>query len=77
MNTYFDVIHVDQLLTTFLIIRYQKKNIEYNRRVHQKFLDFKKANDLIRIEVWNNILIEFGMPKKLVRIIKSCLVFRS
>jgi hypothetical protein len=45
--------------------------------VHQKFIDFKKANDLIRKEVWYIILIEFGMPRKLVRIIKSCLVFRS
>jgi hypothetical protein len=41
--------------------------------VHQLFIDFKKAYDSIRKEVLYNILIEFGIPMKLVRLIKMCL----
>jgi hypothetical protein len=37
------------------------------------FIDFKKANDSVRREVLYNILIEFGIPRKLVRIIKMFL----
>jgi hypothetical protein len=38
--------------------------------VHQLFIDFKKAYDCIKIEVLYNILLEFGIPKKQVRLIK-------
>ena len=38
--------------------------------MHQLFIDFKKAYDSVRREVLYNILIEFGIPKKLVRLIK-------
>jgi len=41
--------------------------------VNQLFIDFKKAYDSVRREVLYNILIEFGVPKKLVRLIKMCL----
>jgi hypothetical protein len=37
------------------------------------FRDFKIAHDAMRREVLYNILIEFGMPMKLVRLIKMCL----
>jgi hypothetical protein len=47
--------------------------LEYNGTIHQIFIDFKKAYDSIRREVLYNILIEFGMPRKLVRLIKMCL----
>ena len=49
-----------------------EKKWEYNEAVHQLFIDFKKANDSFRREVLYNI-IEFGVPKKLVRLIKMCL----
>ena len=49
------------------------KKWEYNEAVHQLFMDFKKAYDSVRREVLYNNLIEFGIPKKLVRLIKMCL----
>jgi hypothetical protein len=50
-----------------------KKKWEYNEVVHQLFIDFMKPYDLGRREVLYNILIEFGIPMKLVRLIKMCL----
>jgi hypothetical protein len=41
--------------------------------VHQLFIDFKKAYDSIKREVLYNNLLEFHIPKKLVRLIKMCL----
>jgi hypothetical protein len=41
--------------------------------VLQLFVDLKKAYDLVMREVLYNILIEFGIPIKLVRLIKMCL----
>jgi hypothetical protein len=41
--------------------------------VRQLFTDFKKAHDSVRMEVLYNILIESGVPIKLVRLIKICL----
>jgi hypothetical protein len=35
--------------------------------------DFKKACDSVKREVFYNILLEFGVPKKLFRLIKMCL----
>jgi len=46
---------------------------EYNEAVHQLFIDFKKAYDSVKREDLYNILIEFGVPKKLARLIKMCL----
>ncbi|KAJ4445250.1 hypothetical protein ANN_07051 [Periplaneta americana] len=43
---------------------------EYKGTVHQLFIDFKKAYDSVKREVLYDILIEFGIPKKLVRLIK-------
>ena len=36
-------------------------------------MDFKRAYDSVRREVLSNILIEFGIPKKQVWLIKMCL----
>jgi len=47
-----------------------EKKWEYNEAVHQLFIYFKKAYDSVRREVLYNILIEFDIPMKLVRIIK-------
>jgi hypothetical protein len=41
--------------------------------VHELFIDFKKAYDSVRREVLYNILIEFGIPMKLVTLVKMCL----
>ena len=41
--------------------------------MHQLSIDFKKAYYSVRREVLYNILIEFGIPKKLLRLIKMCL----
>ena len=41
--------------------------------MHQLFVDCKKAYDSVRMEVLYNILIEFDIPMKLVRLIKMCL----
>jgi hypothetical protein len=41
--------------------------------VYQLFIDFKKVYNSVKREVIYNILLEFGVPKKLVRLIKICL----
>jgi len=47
--------------------------MEYNKTVQNRHIDFKKAYDSFRKEVLYNVLIEFGMPMKLVILIKMCL----
>ena len=41
--------------------------------MHELFIDFKKAYDSVRREVFYNIHFELGIPMKLVRLIKMCL----
>jgi hypothetical protein len=60
----------------FYIRQILEKKWEYNGTVHQLFIDFKKAYDSVKREVLYNILVEFGMPKKLVRLIKMCFAFQ-
>jgi hypothetical protein len=50
-----------------------EKKWEYSGVVHQLFIDFEKAYDSVRREVLYNILTEFGVPTKLLRLIKICL----
>ncbi|KAJ4443744.1 hypothetical protein ANN_05522 [Periplaneta americana] len=54
-------------------VKIMEKKWEYKGTVHQLFIDFKKAYDSVKREVLYDILIEFGIPKKLVRLIKMCL----
>jgi hypothetical protein len=58
----------------FYIQQILEEKWEYNGMVHQLFIDFKKAYDSVKREVLHNILLEFGIPKKLVRLIKMCLM---
>jgi hypothetical protein len=65
---------LDQLLLRFsAFFRYWRKKWEYDETVHQLFTDFKTANSSVATEVLYNILIEFGVPIKLVRLITMCL----
>jgi hypothetical protein len=57
----------------FCIRQILEKRWEYNEAVRHLCVDFKKAYDSIRRDVLCNILIDFGIPLKLVRLIKVCL----
>ena len=57
----------------FCICQVLEKKWEYNEAVHQLFIEFKKAYDSARREVLYNILIEFGIPIKPLRLMKMCL----
>ncbi|KAJ4452301.1 hypothetical protein ANN_03821 [Periplaneta americana] len=61
---------IDQI---FCIRQIMEKKWEYKGTVHQLFIDFKKVYDSVKKEVLYDILIEFGIPKKLVRLIKMCI----
>ena len=69
---YVDFDATDQLLIIYsAFAQYIKKG--YNEAMHQLFIDFKKAYDSVRREVLYNILIEFDVPMKLVRLLEMCL----
>jgi len=57
----------------FCIRQILEKKWEYNEDVHQVFIDFKKAYESVRREILYKILIEFGIPRNLVRLIKMSL----
>ena len=57
----------------FCIRQMLEKKWEYNEAVHQLFIDFKKTYYSVRREVLYNILMEFGIHKNLIRLIKMCL----
>jgi hypothetical protein len=50
-----------------------EKKWEYNETVHQLFVALMKMHDSFRREVLYIILIEFGVPMKLVRLTEMCL----
>jgi hypothetical protein len=54
----------------FYICQVLEKKWEYNRTIHQLFIDCEKAYHSVRREVLYNILIQFVIPLKLVTIIK-------
>jgi len=74
INVGFDTT-VQLLIIYSAFVKYLRKKWEYtyDEAVHQLFIDFKKAYDSLRREVLYNILIEFGISMKLVRLIKLCL----
>jgi len=57
----------------FCIRQMLQKKWEYSEEVHQLFIDFKKAYDSVRREVSYKIIIEFDIPRKLVRLVKMSL----
>ena len=72
INVDFDT--MGQLLIIYsAFVKYLRKKWEYNEAVHQLFIGFKKAYVSVRREVLCNILIEFDIPMKLVRLIKMWL----
>ena len=60
----------DQL---FIIRQIMEKAWEYNISIHQLFVDFKQAYDSIRRNIIFNIMEEFGIPRKLIRLTKATL----
>jgi hypothetical protein len=44
---------------------------ECNETVNQLFINLKNAYDSVRMEVMYNILVEFGIPMKVVRQLKN------
>ena len=64
---------IGQLLIIYSAIIKYEKIWEYNEAMHKLFVDFKASYDSVRREVLYNILIDFGIPLLLVRLIKICL----
>jgi hypothetical protein len=71
INVSFDV--RDQLIRSFALVRYWRRNGSTMRQYISYSVDFKKAYDSVKRKVLYNILIEFGIPMKLVKLIKMCL----
>ena len=57
----------------FCIRQILEKKWEFGNDVYQLFIDFKKAYDSIKREKLYNIMLEFGIPKKLVRLVRVCM----
>jgi hypothetical protein len=57
----------------FCIRQTLEKKWECNEAVHQLLIDFKRVYDSVGRETFYNILNKFGIPMKLVRLIKMCL----
>jgi hypothetical protein len=58
---------------SFCFLQAVEKGRKHYETEYQLFTNFKKAYDSIRREVLYSILIEFGIPVKLVQLIKMCL----
>jgi hypothetical protein len=60
-----------QLLITYSAFgKYLEKKWQYNEAVHQLFIEKKP---MIQSGQEYNIIIEYGIPRKLVRLVKVCL----
>jgi len=49
--------------------------LEHNAVVHELIVDFKKVYNSFKREVLHNLLPEFGIPMKMLRLIKMCLKY--
>jgi hypothetical protein len=61
-----------QLIGFSAFVRFWRK-LEYNEKVHQLFIDFKKAYDSVKANALYNILIKSSISVKLIRLSKMCL----
>ena len=60
-----------QLLIIYsAFVNYCRKNWENNEAIYHLFIDFKNTYDSMRRVILYNILIEFGIPMKLVIYLK-------
>jgi hypothetical protein len=66
-------IRAERLIRFSISVRYWRKKWQYSGTLHQPFVDIKKVYDSVRREVLYSILIEFGIPRKIVGLIKMCL----
>jgi hypothetical protein len=57
----------------FYIQQILERKWEYNGMVHHLFIDFTKACDSVKRDILYDILLEFVIHRKLVRLIKMCL----
>jgi len=57
----------------FTLRQLKQKHYEYNKPLHLLFIDFKQAYDSIkRKSLWKSIE-KFGIPSKLVKMVKACI----
>jgi hypothetical protein len=63
----------NQLLIRFSALSGDGEKNKFSGTLLQLFIDFKKAYDLVKREVLQNILTEFQIPMKFIRIIKICI----
>jgi hypothetical protein len=67
----FDI--TEQVLIRFsTVVRYWRESGSA-MRIYQLFIGFKKVCDSMRREALYNVLIKFGVPVKLVKLLKMCL----
>ena len=60
------------IYSAFIHYHYFRRNGN-SEAVHQLYIDFKKAYDSVRREGLYNNCIQFGIPMKLVKLMKTCL----
>jgi len=60
---------------TFCIPQILEKKLEYNEAVHELLVDFKNAYNSFTMEVLHNILSEFGIPTKIIRLLEMSKMF--
>jgi hypothetical protein len=60
---------------TFCIPQILEKKLEYNEAVHELLVDFKDAYNSFTMEVLHNILSEFGIPTKIIRLLEMSKMF--